>query len=169
MKNGLCDVCTGRRPPAKKSVFGSLTHLLAGNERSGLNRISHPDWLKLSVELNCAPNQNTNFPFHYRTKKRQNFHRRFVLRSLCVCANTVVFDSLSLSLSLSLSTHSYILANKRKRKEANYILIHQCCLSLLYNNNNIVKIGQNSEKSPNDPRRLAITQTPAKDYQLTVV
>ena len=29
--------------------------------RSGMNRISHPDWLKLSVELNCAPNQNTKF------------------------------------------------------------------------------------------------------------
>ena len=26
---------------------------------SGLNRIGHPDWVKLCVELNCAPNQNT--------------------------------------------------------------------------------------------------------------
>ena len=24
-----------------------------------MNRISHPDWVKLCVELNCAPNQNT--------------------------------------------------------------------------------------------------------------
>ena len=47
--------------PAKESVFGSLQDFLAGNERSGLNRISHPDWVKLSVELNCAPNQNTKF------------------------------------------------------------------------------------------------------------
>ena len=30
-----------------------------------MNRIGHPDWVKLSVELNCAPNQNTKFPFHY--------------------------------------------------------------------------------------------------------
>ena len=29
--------------------------------RSGVNRISHPDWVKLSVELNCVPNQNTKF------------------------------------------------------------------------------------------------------------
>ena len=48
-------------PPAKETGFGSLPDLLTGNERSGLNRISHPDWLKLSVELNCAPNQNTKF------------------------------------------------------------------------------------------------------------
>ena len=24
-----------------------------------MNRIGHPDWVKLCVELNCAPNQNT--------------------------------------------------------------------------------------------------------------
>ena len=30
-----------------------------------MNRIRHPDWVKLCVELNCAPNQNTKFPFHY--------------------------------------------------------------------------------------------------------
>ena len=29
---------------------------------SGLNRISHPDWLKLCVELNYAPNKNTKIP-----------------------------------------------------------------------------------------------------------
>ena len=31
-----------------------------------MKRIGHPDWVKLSVELNCAPNQNTKFPFHYK-------------------------------------------------------------------------------------------------------
>ena len=61
LKNGQCDVCTGRRPPAKETGFGSLPDFLTGNERSGLNRIGHPDWVKLSVELNCAPNQNTKF------------------------------------------------------------------------------------------------------------
>ena len=30
----------------------------------------------------------------------------------------------------------------------------------------IVEIGQNTEKSPGDLRRLAMTQTPLKDYQL---
>ena len=47
-----CDVCTGRRSPAKETGFGSLPDLLTGNERSGVNRISHPDWVKLTVELN---------------------------------------------------------------------------------------------------------------------
>ena len=31
----------------------------ARKRRSGMNRIGHPDWVKLCVELNCAPNQNT--------------------------------------------------------------------------------------------------------------
>ena len=61
------DICTGWRCPAKKGVFGSLSNfLLPRKRRSGLNRISHSDWVKLCVELNCAPNQNTKFPFHYR-------------------------------------------------------------------------------------------------------
>ena len=38
----------------------------AWEKRSGLNRMVHPDWVKLSVELNCAPNQNTKFSFHYK-------------------------------------------------------------------------------------------------------
>ena len=39
---------------------------------SGVNRIGHPDWVKLSVELNCAPNQNTKFslPLHCHKKCR---------------------------------------------------------------------------------------------------
>ena len=32
-----------------------------------------------------------------------------------------------------------------------------------------VKVGQNTEKSPGDQKRLAVTQTPAKDHQLTLV
>ena len=36
-------------------------------------------------------------------------------------------------------------------------------------NYNIVKIGQNTEKSSGDLRRLAATQSPEKDYQLTLV
>ena len=37
------------------------------------------------------------------------------------------------------------------------------------NHTSIVKISQNIEKSPGDLRRLAVTQTPVKDYQLTLV
>ena len=33
----------------------------------------------------------------------------------------------------------------------------------------ITEIGQNSEKSSGDLRRLAISQTPVKDYQLTLM
>ena len=33
----------------------------------------------------------------------------------------------------------------------------------------IIKIGRNTEKSSGDPRRLAVTQIPVKDYQLTLV
>ena len=32
-----------------------------------------------------------------------------------------------------------------------------------------IKIGQNTEKSPGDLRRLAVTQTPVKDHQLTLI
>ena len=38
-----------------------LTRFASRKWRSGLNRISHPDWVKFSVELNCAPKQNTRF------------------------------------------------------------------------------------------------------------
>ena len=36
-------------------------------------------------------------------------------------------------------------------------------------NNSIVKIGQDTEKSPGDFRTLAVAQTPAEDHQLTLV
>ena len=33
----------------------------------------------------------------------------------------------------------------------------------------IIKIGQNTEKSPGELRKLAVTQTPVKDHQLTLM
>ena len=36
-------------------------------------------------------------------------------------------------------------------------------------NYGIVEIGQNTEKSPGDSRRLAVTQTPMKNQQVTLV
>ena len=36
-------------------------------------------------------------------------------------------------------------------------------------NYSIIENGQNTEKSPGDLRRLAVTQTPVKDYQLTLI
>ena len=53
------DVCTGRRCPAKETVFGSLPNFCCPGKEILRNRIGHPDWVKLCVELNCAPNQNT--------------------------------------------------------------------------------------------------------------
>ena len=35
--------------------------------------------------------------------------------------------------------------------------------------NSIIEIGQNTEKSPGDLRRLAVTQSPVKDHQLTLM
>ena len=47
------------------------------------------------------------------------------------------------------------LGNKRARED--------------HSNYSIVEMGQNTEKSPGDLRRLAITQTPVKDRQLQLV
>ena len=65
----MCPCCCYLRAPSEMSALGGvwqLTQFAAWKRRSGLNRIGHPDWVKLSVELNCAPNQNTKFSFPYR-------------------------------------------------------------------------------------------------------
>ena len=36
-------------------------------------------------------------------------------------------------------------------------------------NDSIIENGQNTEKSPEDLRRLAVAQSPVKDYQLTLM
>ena len=36
-----------------------------------------------------------------------------------------------------------------------------------HSDQNILEIGQNTEKSPGDQRRIAVTQTSVKDHQLT--
>ena len=36
-------------------------------------------------------------------------------------------------------------------------------------NNSIIENGQNTEKSPGDLRRLAVTQSPVKEHQLTLM
>ena len=44
----------------EESVFGSLPNFCCPG-----NRIGHSDWVKLCVELNCAPNQNiSSATFH---------------------------------------------------------------------------------------------------------
>ena len=53
---------------SQKECVWQLTRFASRKWRPGLNRISHPDWVKLSVELNCAPNQNTKFFFSLQSK-----------------------------------------------------------------------------------------------------
>ena len=36
-------------------------------------------------------------------------------------------------------------------------------------NNSIIENGQNTEKSPEDLRRLAVTQSPVNDYQMSLM
>ena len=36
-------------------------------------------------------------------------------------------------------------------------------------NHSIIENGQNTEKSPEDLRRLAVTQTPVKNHRLTLI
>ena len=65
LKNRQWDVYTGRRCSAKESVFGSLPNFCCPERKFLLNRISHPDWVKLCAELNCAPNQNSSATHMY--------------------------------------------------------------------------------------------------------
>ena len=41
--------------------------------------------------------------------------------------------------------------------------------SIDYLNYSITKVGNNTEKSPRDLRRLAVSQSPVRNYQLTLV
>ena len=72
----MCPFCYWRAV-SETSALGGVVQLkrvclavypifAARERRPGMNRIVHSDWVKLSVELNCAPNQNTKFPFYYR-------------------------------------------------------------------------------------------------------
>ena len=65
-----------------KSVFGSSPNLVGRKWRSGLNRISHPDWVKLSVELNCAPNQNTKFFLSLQTYNEVHREDKYFIENL---------------------------------------------------------------------------------------
>ena len=67
-----CYCCCYLRAPSETSELGGVVLLkrmclaaypisAARKEGPAMNRISHPDWVKLCVELICAPNQNTKF------------------------------------------------------------------------------------------------------------
>ncbi len=58
--------------------MGRSPVLLAGKKRSGLNGISHPDWVKFSVELNSAPKQNTGFFSSLHIHNNQFFKQDFL-------------------------------------------------------------------------------------------
>ena len=61
-KSSQWDVCTERSCSAKENVWRLFTSLCCPERCSGVNRLSHPDWVKLCVELNYAPNQNAKVP-----------------------------------------------------------------------------------------------------------
>ena len=46
---------------SQRGCVWQLTRFSGRKWKSGLNMIGHPDWVKLSVESNCAPSQNTKF------------------------------------------------------------------------------------------------------------
>ena len=88
---------------SQKEWVWQLTQFLAGNERSGLNRIGHPDWVKLSVELNCTPNQNTKFSLPLHIHK----YNRSLILTLVICHSFLYSLSFSLCLLLALQCMCY--------------------------------------------------------------
>ena len=60
-----------------------------------------------------------------------------------------------------------IVALKQSSKRLEYLEIEQT--SGDHPDYSIIKISQNTEKSPLDLKRLAVTQTPVKDHQLALV
>ena len=46
----------------RKRLRLEASPISAARKGEGMNRISHPEWVKLCVELNYAPNQNTKIP-----------------------------------------------------------------------------------------------------------
>ena len=61
----------------EKGCVWQLPQFLLSGKEVRWNRISHPDWVKLYVELNYAPNQNTKIPsatglIHRKTKQPTN-------------------------------------------------------------------------------------------------
>ena len=101
---------------SQRGCVWQLTQFGGWKWRSGLNRISHPDWVKLSVELNCAPNQNTKFfpSLHIFTFKFFVFFNNFlhtnvwfqVFLSNTNNSNTVVWLQIFLS-----NSNNYIVAS----------------------------------------------------------
>ena len=94
---------------SQKDCIWQLTRFGGRKWRSGLNRISHPDWVKLSVELNCVPNQNTKF-----------FPSLQIYLLTNIVINPVLFTKLWIqkytSLPLSIY-HSYLVARNQRKTE----------------------------------------------------
>ena len=58
---------------SRREWFWLLTRFASRKWRSGLNGISHPDWVKFSVELNSAPKQNTRFSSSLQISWKENY------------------------------------------------------------------------------------------------
>ena len=90
LKNGQWDVCTGRRCSAKETVFGSLSNFCCPWRRSGMNRIGHPDWVKLCVELKCAKPKYEIF-LCYNHSKTAPVHLLSVNLTICLAKQNFYF------------------------------------------------------------------------------
>ena len=101
LKNGEGDVCTGRRCSAKEIVFGSLPNFCCLKKRSGMNRICHPNWVKLCIELNCAPNQNTFYYIYI------NLHI-YIYIKICIYINLHTYIYINLHIHIYINLHIYI-------------------------------------------------------------
>ena len=79
---------------SQRECVWQLTQFLLPGKRLSLNRIGHPYWVKLCIELNCVPNQNTfcyrflssvrDKPYiHTECKKNKTFSLCFAVLNPC--------------------------------------------------------------------------------------
>ena len=81
---------------SQRECVWQLNQSVSRKWRSGLNRIGHPDWVKLSVELNCAPNQNTKFLFTTDGQNIYSIKLPFFLMQALILKITFAWEHFSL-------------------------------------------------------------------------
>ena len=66
-------------------------------------------------------------------------------------------------------TINHIISECSKLAHKEYKTRHDWVGKVIHPNNSIIENGQNTEKSPGDLRRLAVTQSSVKDHHLTLL
>ena len=74
---------------SQKECVWQLNQSVCRKWRSRLNRIGHPDWMKSSVELNCAPNQNTKFSLPLQTHSWEDKGVHTFPKGICPKENVI--------------------------------------------------------------------------------